>query len=228
MPQSGVTAPRRLDLSVPEVPQPGMPAPRFPTQPGFPPQGEPVQNFLPMTPQFEAGRRGVQDQMNAALAQIGVSREQIPVIANLITQRLATDEGYDNRRLDESLANRGMFDSGTNPYVRGRDIYTPYGRERQDLAFNIAQQYADLSQAENQAYLEASQAMTELLLDRASDVSSQQPLGLPTFMEGRESIARTPPSGGGGRRTTPKEDSSKKTPAQRKRARRRARRQARR
>lgn len=208
MPNSGMTAPPRFDRWKPQRQrrwtrlnrqgqgQGPAPAPQqSPLPMNVPPPQQAPPSFLPMTPQFEAGRRGAEDQLSAQLAQIGIAREQIPYFLNFYGQRDVTDKGYANNALDENLAARGIFDSTVNPYLRTRDIDTPYGRRAQDRTLAAEQQYADLAGQEGGAQLSYNQSLMELLLGRAGQVAAEQPLELPRFSQrtGRRTPKKTKP-----------------------------------
>ena len=139
------------------------------------------QNFLPMTPQAEAGQRSLEDNLAAQLAQIGVARDQIPAYLALMSGRAGTDQTYATQGFNSAMADRGIYDSGVTPYLKQRDIGIPYGRQAQDLGLSAAGQYSDLAAQQGQAYLGYDQGLTNLLLQRALQVSQQMPLSLPQY-----------------------------------------------
>jgi hypothetical protein len=147
----------------------------FPNTPPAPP------NFLPMTPQYEAGRRQADDAMLQQLQSIQNQQNLVDPTTQLQQNRLTTDQGYAGQKLDEQLAERGLYQSGVNPYLYQRDISIPYGRAYQDLALGAGQQYGDLSQQEGGVYGNYNAALTELLLNRAAQAAQQLPLSLPQF-----------------------------------------------
>lgn len=151
---------------------------------GFPPpQGAPPA-FMPYMPSYEAGLRGLEDQY--AQQRMGILN-QLNLIQpqyNLQSARMNTDKGYANQQLDENLVGRGMFDSGSNAYLRNRDIDVPYGRQAQDLSQWAGSQAASLQAALGQTDLGYYQGMAELLLNNASDAASNMPMNVPQFSQG--------------------------------------------
>jgi hypothetical protein len=123
---------------------------------------------LPLSPQFEASRRAASDQLSATLAQIGVAREEIPAMVNMITARMGTDQAFDTNMLNEAMNGRGLYDSG----IRAQDtqqLNQGYDRQRQDMAFDVARQYRDLATQESQARLSYEQQLAEMLLELAQE-----------------------------------------------------------
>ncbi len=158
-------------------------------------------NFLPMTAAYEATRRDLADQLAAAESQYGIGSEQIAPWLNLQTTRAGTDLGYDQARLNEQLANRGVYESGITPYLFTRDIGIPYGRQMQDLALSAANQYSDLGAGLGSSYLGYDQGMLNALLQRAADVASQMPLSVPQGgFRNLFQTARSPSKGKGGKK----------------------------
>jgi hypothetical protein len=147
----------------------------FPQTPAAPP------SFLPMTPQYEAGRRSADDQLMQQLQGYQNQQNLVAPAVNLQTNRLMTDQGYAGQKLNEDLANRGLYQSGVNPYLYERDISIPYGRAYQDLALGAGQQYGNLMGQTGEAYGDYGSALTELMLNRAAQAAQQLPLSLPQF-----------------------------------------------
>ncbi len=162
--------------------QVGQPMAAPPAFPGLTPlPANAPTDFLPMTPQFEATRRGAEDRYAGALADINAARGLVSPQMDLATARLGTDEQYALQRLAEDVANRGIAGSGAAGYLRGRDIGVPFGRAYQDLALQGAQQLGGLSTAEGAAGLDYNQAMLEDFLSRAAQVAAEQPLSVPQY-----------------------------------------------
>jgi hypothetical protein len=149
-----------------------------------------------MTPQFEAGRRGLDDEYSSAMMGLINQRDLIQPQMQLGLSRLGTDQGYANTSLDESLTERGMFNSGTNPYLRTRDIDIPYGRQRQDMAIGASSAYGDIASQMSQAGLGYSQGLHELLLNRAADSAATMPMNVPQYSKQgpRQAKPFTPPA----------------------------------
>lgn len=146
----------------------------FPQTPPAPP------GFLPMTPEYEAARRGLDDSLMGTLQGLQNQQNLVSPAVGLASSRLATDQGYDTQRLMEDLANRGIVGSGAGSYLYGRDIGVPYGREYQDLALGAAGQYGDLMGQTGEAYHSYDSAMIEALLNRAAQAAQDMPLSLPS------------------------------------------------
>lgn len=126
---------------------------------------------LAMTPEYEAGRRGLDVALQQGLAQIIAQRERIPEQVTKQRRRLGTDERFANFSLEEGLAGRGIEGGSVPGFLRQRDIQIPFGRQRQDLAEWAAQMLADLATQEGQLQAAHQQGLIDLLLQRAQDVS---------------------------------------------------------
>jgi len=137
------------------------------------------QNFLPSSPQSEAARRLADDQLAATLAQLGVQKEQIGPMVEMMKARFNTDEGYATKSLNENTGDRGIYDSGIRPQLQTRDIGVPFGRQRQDLANQASQLYSQNAADTGQAYLDYDQQAMEILLQLANQQATEQPLELP-------------------------------------------------
>lgn len=161
------------------------PPPAASTEPqptaNFPEYQQPKADFLPMTPQFEAGRRGLDDEYSGAMMGLINQRDLIRPQLDLGLARMGTDQKYSNAGLDEALVERGMFDSGSNAYLRNRDIDIPYGRQRQDMGMGASQAYSDIASQMSQAGLGYSQGMHELMLNRAADSAADMPMNVPQY-----------------------------------------------
>ena len=167
--------------------RPGQSPPPVPIHAGanFPPPANPYANFLPATPAWEASQRAANDALSSQLMGIGVARDQVPLQLNVANQRALTDRGYANQQLDENLADRGIYDSGSNMYLRNRDINLPYGRGLQDRTLGAEQQLSGLSQQESEARLQYQQALVEALLQRAQFAAQNMPMELPQYSRRR-------------------------------------------
>jgi hypothetical protein len=132
-----------------------------------------------MTPGFERSQRGANDALTAAEGQYAVSSGLVAPQLNLQQQRLKTDMGVAANRLDENLAERGVFSGGIRPQMYDREIATPFGRQFQDLALGAAGQYADIANQYGGAQLGYNQQIMDALQQRAADVYQAQPLGMP-------------------------------------------------
>lgn len=101
---------------------------------------QPPKVNLPLTGYGQASLNSIEDSLAANLAGYGAQYSQIAPQYNLQNARIATNEGQDRAHLAETLADRGIFNSGiTNDQF-------------QQLAGNYNRNYQDLiSQAEQQA-----------------------------------------------------------------------------
>lgn len=153
--------------------QPGNQPPGNQGQPGG--QGnQPHQgggSTLMLSPQGEAVRRGLDDELAGTLTRLGVQRDQIPAMVKLMTARLESDQTEDLRQTDEAANARGVYNSGMRTTNR-HNVTQGYDRQRQDLASNIAQQFSDLAQQEADARSRYNQGLTDLLLSLANDASN--------------------------------------------------------
>jgi hypothetical protein len=134
-----------------------------------------------MTPQFEAAQRGANDQYSAQMMNLSNQQGMIDPALQLQLSRMGTDVGYANSGLQESLANRGMYESGAYPYMYQRDIGIPYGRSAQDMMLGAAGQYADIAGQMGGAGLGYNQQMMDALLGRAQQISERPPMASPQF-----------------------------------------------
>lgn len=181
----------------------------LPFQAGQMPKPPPsIPNFLPSTPGFERGMTGLNDARSLAESQYGIRTGMIDPMLKQGLARLDTDQGVATNRLNENMAERGVFTSGFRPTLYQQQIATPFGRQRQDLAANAAQQYADASMQYGQDLLGADQGMFNLYNDTAQETASQPYLG---FNLGGYQVPNQPgpyfssPQPGGGR-TRPRRD----------------------
>ena len=174
--------------------------------PNIPAPQTPEDYFLPLTPQFEAGRRGLADEQMAQQEQIMAQQAMVDPLYQQQKARLETDRGYDVERMKEQLAQRGVFTpygarggmgngqnvmgdplstgGGIGEYLGTRDIRIPYGRQFSDLATGAAGQYGALNNAFGDTELAYNQGMAELLLNRAADASANIPMNVPQYSTG--------------------------------------------
>lgn len=168
----------------------------------FPAPQDAPPDFLPMTPQFEAGRRGLDDQYQANKMNIINQRDLVMPQYQQAKARLDTNKGYDTSRLNENVNERGLYDSGIRSQLMTRDVNLPYGRQFSDLATNAAAQMAGYNTQLADADLAYNQGMAELLLNRAADSASNIPMNVPQYSPGgrilRGQRYYNGPQGGGG------------------------------
>lgn len=165
----------------------------------------PEDNFLPMTPQFEAGRRGLADEQMAQQTDILAQQALVDPLYQQQKARLETDRQYDVERMKENLAGRGVFTPyGAGSYQQGnvmgnslstgggigeslgrRDIQIPYGRQFSDLGTNAFNQYGGYNNQYADTELAYNQGMAELLLGRAADAAEMMPMNVPQYSTGK-------------------------------------------
>lgn len=133
---------------------------------------------LPLSPYFEAGRRSLNDQYSQTLAQINAGRSQVQPQLNLGLARLGTDQGIDYRRLQSTLADRGIYNSGVTNTSRNQ-LFTQYDRQRQDYAQQAQDQLGNFAQQDAQARLSYVQGLQQLLLAAAQAAAADPGLGSP-------------------------------------------------
>ena len=159
----------------------------------FPAPQEAPPGFLPMTPQFEAGRRGLEDQFLNQQQQLMNQRNLIDPLYQQQLTRMQTQEGQDFNALKEQLAARGIYSNaegtqgtpgGVGGQLYNRDIQIPYGRGYSDLATGAAGQYAENAADLTGLNLGYNQSMAELLLNRAADAAQNMPMNVPQFSTG--------------------------------------------
>jgi hypothetical protein len=170
----------------------------------FPAPQKPAEDFLPMTPQFEAGRRGLADEQMGQQTDILAQRAMIDPMYQQALSRLQTDQTFDTDRLKEQLAQRGVYTpygangqvvqdqrntgGGVGQTMFNRNIEVPYGRQYSDLATGAANAYGQTSQAYGDTEMAYNQGLAELLLNRASDASQNISMGVPQWSTGGRNL----------------------------------------
>lgn len=168
----------------PTVPSGTPPAP-LPTPPDIPTNGNPVfdyngllnqahtwssqaMNSMPLSGQFESGRRQLEDSLSSGLNQIGNQWSTLGPQNNLFLQRLATQQGLGQADVKEEMVGRGIYDSSITPYELSK-LNADYDRQRQDQAFTMADQYRELSSGAAGVIQDYERGLIELLLQQAAD-----------------------------------------------------------
>lgn len=131
----------------------------------------PTPGGLPLDGRFEAGRRVLDDTLNSSLGQVNYQRGLIAPQMNLQLTRLNTDQGLANRRLSESMADRGVLNSGLTTQNR-IELSTGFDRTRQDYGQSAAEQYSLLAQQEQEARLAYARGLQDLILQIAAAQAS--------------------------------------------------------
>ena len=108
---------------------------------------------LPNDPAVIEARRILDDQLSAQLMQIGIQRDQIPSMVELVRQRLETDRNQTMENVDENAVARGIFNSGIRTDNRNTaDI--GFQRGWQDYTTDVQRMYNDLAQQESGANMD--------------------------------------------------------------------------
>lgn len=152
-------------------------------------------NFgLPLSGDYEAGARGLNDELTQTLVALAGLKPQIQSQGQLGMERLSTDFGRDLDDLRERLIGRGIFHSG----IRQQDEFelgNLYDRQKQDLAFQVESQLGDLANQEARARLGYNQGLQELALQTANQQAAMGPYSAaPTYL----GPSYQPDTGGGG------------------------------
>lgn len=181
----------------------------LPFQAGQMPNAPPnIPNFLPSTPSFERGMSSINDARSQAESRYGITTGMIKPQMDLQYSRLDTDQALAGRRLNEDMAERGVFTSGFRPKLYQEQVATPFGRQRQDIAAQGAQDYANASLQYGDSQVGFGQDEFNLYNDTAQETASQPYLG---FDLGGYQVPNQPGpyfnsplgGGGGGGRTRP-------------------------
>lgn len=172
---------------------------------------------LPLSPEFEAARRALEDNLAAELAAIGVARAEIPALVELVTQRLATDQAEVERRTNEAANARGVYNSTIRTDDLG-DVRAGFDRNRQDFAFDVARMFGELSQRESGARGDYNRSLSELLLALAQDQATDDRTVVPREADADDPIEDEPATGK--TRATKPRVPKERTKAKKKRARR--------
>jgi hypothetical protein len=190
-------------------PQPPFQTGGLPFQTGEMPKPAPqISNFLPSTPSFVRGQSSINDARSQAQSRFGIQTGMIKPQMDLDYARLDTDQALAGRRLDENMAERGVFTSGFRPKLYQEQVATPFGRQRQDIASQGAKQYADASLGYGDAMVGLGGQEFDLYNDTAQETASQPWLG---FDLGGYNVpnqpgpyfSTPPPRNGGGGKTRP-------------------------
>lgn len=154
------------------------------------PTGNKVQPNLPLSPEFEAAHRQLDDALSQALTGIGVQRDQIPALLAQLSARMDTDQQESLRQTDEAANARGIYNSGIRTQDRGK-VNLGYDRQRQDVANTTAQQYAELAQAESGARSGYAKDLADLYQELARLTAQQDTLASPRPTRGKRRRRRT-------------------------------------
>jgi hypothetical protein len=140
-------------------------------RPGVKSQGPPPEDFmLPTSPQFEAAKRELDQELWSTISQLNIAEAQIPAMVELVKSRMNTDMGYEMQGVDESMIDRGLFDSSIRSDNR-TSASLPYQRRWQDFQGEVAGQYGEIANRRSGAQTSYNQAIAELLLGLAGDAA---------------------------------------------------------
>jgi hypothetical protein len=142
---------------------------------------------LPLDPFLEQAHRTLWDTLQQALYSIRAQRAPLLDTNALAMARLGTDQGIAQHRLNAGLANTGLFNSGIRSVQTNR-LGTSFDRQRQDAAFQLAQNLADLAGQRSQAFTSYNQGWGEAQLESARRQSQDPYAVLPHY-------GRKPPPG---------------------------------
>lgn len=133
----------------------------------------PAELGLPLSPEFEAGRRALEDELSGTLASIATSREELMSMVELVKARLATDLADEKRMIDEQMNARGIFDSG----VRTRDTNRAQfqsDRTLVDVGLDAAGKLNQLAASESGARSSYLKGLAELLMNAARNSATDE------------------------------------------------------
>lgn len=136
---------------------------------------------FPLSSQFEAGRRGLYDELSGSLADINAQRQQLPYRQNVYLNRLNQDAGQQVQRTNEGFSERGIFNSGLRQQQLGRDSLG-FDRQRQDLGFGFADTLTGLARQESGAHRAYNSGLMDLMLQSAAAMG--QDMSMPFYARG--------------------------------------------
>lgn len=128
---------------------------------------------LPLSPQFEAARRALEDQLAGQLSAIGLQEAEIPITLRLMQARLKADEEEANRQIQESANARGVFASGGTQRDLGRSA-RGYERTRRDAANDAARALGELARGRLGAHSDYARGLAELILQYSQDAEGDR------------------------------------------------------
>lgn len=134
---------------------------------------------LPLSPEFEAGTRALEDSLAGELANIGVAQQDIANMVELAKARLATDLADEKRQIDESSNARGIYDSGIRTSDRNKAQFRA-DRRLVDIGLTAAEQLRQLALQESGARGDYLRDLAELLADSARGAAQDEDAAVPT------------------------------------------------
>lgn len=153
---------------------------------------------LPLSPEFEQGRRALEDELAGTLANLGVAREDLVRTVELVKARIATDLAEEKRQVDESSNARGIYNSGIRTRNRDRaQFYTD--RKSQDVGMEAARALREMAAQESGARSSYFKGLAELLMDVARNAATDRNSAVPegdSESDGPQEDTSNPPSAG--------------------------------
>lgn len=203
MPESGLKPPPRFDFWKPRRQRRWVRKNTSPQGRGnYPAPQRPPDSFMPYGPEYEQGRRALEDAYQGQMQGITNQMNLLGPQMQQSMQRLSTNRQYATGAHQEDMAERGLVNSTVNPYTYTEQVANPYGRASQDLVANYQSTLGDLLNQQNQAALTYNQGLAELGLGNANWVWQNQPYNLPQYSYGQrlgggKRGRNTKPRGGG-------------------------------
>lgn len=161
-------------------PQPKPPVKPLPgTEEGDPDGAQRMQRLsrIDLPPELMPHLANLEDELAAALAEAGAAKEQIAPMVHLITERMATDQGLAMDQTNQGLVGSGIYNSGWAPEAHRRTV-ADFDRQRQDLGFDVANQYRDIARMQSGAYSTYNRGLADLLLEAARVYSEDPTYGI--------------------------------------------------
>lgn len=130
---------------------------------------EPQTLGLPLSPQFMAADRALEQELQNTLLAIGIEKDTIPLIVEQFKARMKTDQGLEEMGIREGMSDRGMLDSS----LTGRTMMEaniPRQRMWQDYSQDVTNRYGELSQQEMEARMGRLIGRDQLIADYAGSL----------------------------------------------------------
>lgn len=158
---------------------------------------QPPNPGLPLTGYGEQARNQLENALSSDMAGYGAQYSQIAPQYNLQNQRIQTNQGIDTQHTAESLADRGIFNSGiTNTQLQ--QLAGMYNRQHQDLISNAQQQATGVTQGVSGAVGNYYSGLADLYNQIAATEYQNPNSPVPTHPAGGGNQGGGNNSGGGG------------------------------
>lgn len=116
-----------------------------------------------------AADRAMEQELHNTLLQIGMSRDEIPLVVNQMKARMKTDQGLEELGIQEGMSDRGMLDSSLTTRTM-MEANVPRQRQWQDFSQDIGRMQGDLSQQEFEARMKRALGRDQLISDYAGSL----------------------------------------------------------